>query len=34
MDQPEIEPHLDPAPAELVVEDIVVGEGDERSARR
>jgi len=29
MDQPEIETHLDPAPAELVVEDIVVGEGDE-----
>lgn len=29
MDRPEIEPHLEPAPATLHIEDIIVGDGPE-----
>ena len=29
MNQPEIEPHMEPAPSELVIEDIAVGDGAE-----
>lgn len=33
-DKPLVEPHLGPAPSALVIEDIVVGTGDEATAGR
>jgi peptidylprolyl isomerase len=31
-DKPDVEPHLGPAPSALVIEEIIVGDGDEASS--